>query len=164
MKIWPSKKQWNSWHLPAKYSLIGLVMGAVALFLTIFIPLLLRETDSSQSNKPPRHITINPKTLTSPIHAQTKYLVEQMTQRLVQEKINPWLFMQDKEVSVTLHNGHSYSYHGFKFSGSTAEVFWNTLIDPFLEEHVLEMLDKVGGNAKRTTLIRPCLLKKQPHS
>ena len=41
MVLWPSKKQWNSWTLPSKYTFIGvilgLVLGIVAITLTIVL-------------------------------------------------------------------------------------------------------------------------------
>lgn len=36
MDLWPSKKQWKSWTLPSKYTVIGVFIGIVAIIITSF--------------------------------------------------------------------------------------------------------------------------------
>lgn len=42
-KLWPTKKQWQSWSIPSKHTLVGLVIGVVGTSLTFIfgIPILM---------------------------------------------------------------------------------------------------------------------------
>jgi len=40
MSLWPSQKQWKSWTLPSKLTAIGVLVGLVAILLTILISVI----------------------------------------------------------------------------------------------------------------------------
>ncbi len=50
-----------------------------------------------------------------------------------------------KMKSITLHDGRTCHYRGVKYEGSPVLVFWDALIDPFLEDEVRNILDSVGN-------------------
>ena len=93
---------------------------------------------------PPREITINSETGRTDIFPWTKSNIDQRTNRLLTEKIDPWrMFNTGKMNPITLHNGKTYTHPGAKFDGSVQLVFW-ALIDPFLKDEIRNTLDSIG--------------------
>lgn len=100
-----------------------------------------------------REVTIDPNTGRSDLYARSKARVDKTTDYLIKEKVNPWLFMQPgSKTTITLHDGRMYSYAGLEFSGSVRDLFWQSFIDPFLEDAVQQVLDEVGKECQSNRL------------
>jgi len=46
---------------------------------------------------------------------------------------------------IALHDGRTCRYSGVKYEGTPVLVFWEALIDPFLEDEIRSVLDSVGN-------------------
>ena len=51
-------------------------------------------------------------------------------------------------MTITLHNGRTCNYSGVAYAGSVVIVFWESLIEPFLEEDIQGVLDEVGTECR----------------
>jgi len=76
----------------------------------------------------------------SPLYHKLKKTVDDECQRLITEKINPWLNLK-VGLKVKKHNGKIISYGGVEFDGSPQNTFWGGFMEPFLEEFILRTLD-----------------------
>ncbi len=75
----------------------------------------------------------------SPAYSFIKERVELEFERLEREKVTPWaFFLTDKGVSLTAFFGKRVSYTGggLQFDDSPREYFWNSFIQPFLNDIV----------------------------
>ena len=92
-----------------------------------------------------RYVSRDPNTHRTPIHARTKARIDQRIEYLISQKIDPWLMMHTGKMKpITLHDGRTCRYSGVKYTGTPVLVFWEALIDPFLEDEVRNILDAVG--------------------
>ena len=92
-----------------------------------------------------RHVSRDPDTQQTPLHARTKARVDQRVDYLISKKIDPWLMLPSgKMKTITLHDGRTVNYSGFKYEGSPVTVFWGDLIEPFLKDEIRGILDEVG--------------------
>lgn len=93
-----------------------------------------------------RVMTRDPNTQRTPIYLRTKALVDQRTDFLIRQKIDPWLMIHTGKMRpITLHDGRTCHYSGVRYEGSPVLVFWEGLIDPFLEDEIRHVLDSVGN-------------------
>lgn len=93
-----------------------------------------------------RHLSRDPNSNRTPIYARTKARVDQRKEHLIRQKIDPWLMMPTgKMQAITLHDGRTCRYSGVKYEGAPVLIFWEALIDPFLEDEVRSILDSVGN-------------------
>jgi hypothetical protein len=96
-------------------------------------------------NKPPRYVSRDPNTMQTPIYPRTKARVDERAKYLISQKIDPWLMMPTgKMQAITLHDGRTCRYSGVEYSGTPILVFWDALIDPFLEDEIRNVLDSIG--------------------
>lgn len=96
-------------------------------------------------NKQVRHIVRDQKTNRTPIYARTKARVDERTKCLIDQKIDPWLMMPSGKMKpITLHDGRTLHYSGVEYEGSPVLVFWEALIDRFLEDEIRNLLDEIG--------------------
>lgn len=97
-------------------------------------------------NNPTRYVSRDPNTQQTPIYVRTKARVDQRIEYLFTQKINPWLMMPSGKMKpIALHDGRTCHYSGVKYEGSPVLVFWESLIDPFLEDEIRNILDSVGN-------------------
>jgi hypothetical protein len=68
--------------------------------------------------------------------------VDDATEKLIQYKLNPWVFFNSKGIDITDHYGKHLSISGVEYSGSAVEVFWGGYIDKFIEELVFTLVDR----------------------
>lgn len=98
-----------------------------------------------ERNSQPRRLSFDPNTGRTPIYDRTRVRVEKRSESLIKEKIDPWLLMRGSKTTITLHNGRTYGFYGLEYSGSVVIVFWEGLIEPFLEDAIQEIFDEVGA-------------------
>lgn len=97
------------------------------------------------NNNPARQVSRDPDTHRTPLYVRTKALIDQRTQYLITEKVDPWLMIHTGKMKpIVLHSGQTCRYSGIKYEGSPKLVFWESLIEPFLEEEIRDILDSVG--------------------
>lgn len=100
-------------------------------------------------SQPALGLSVDPNTHRTALFVRTKGRVDERTDRLIREKVHPWLFMTPgSKVTVTLHNARAYTYSGSEFEGTPRDIFWKDLIDPFLEEAAQQVLDEVGKECR----------------
>lgn len=122
---------------------VGIVVGTILAALCTYGAFYYgRIADAN----PPRLMSRDPNSHQTPIHARTKARVDQRTEHLIRQKIDPWLMMPTgKMQSITLHDGRTCQYRGVKYDGTPVLVFWDALIDPFLRDEIRGILDSVGN-------------------
>lgn len=95
---------------------------------------------------PTRHVSRDPNTNRTPIYPRTKALVDQRIEYLISQKIDPWLMIHTGKMKpVILHDGRTCQYIGVMYEGTPVLVFWEALIDPFLEDEIRNIFDSVGN-------------------
>ena len=62
--------------------------------------------------------------------------------RLIELQIDPWIFYNSKGISIKKFDGKYISQSGCKFSGTPRQVFWNSYIEPYIEDVVKRMIEE----------------------
>lgn len=137
---------WNAREHPALLFLGFIVV--IGPLLWLLYGLLSREEKPTVGEQQIRYLSPDPNTHTTDLYPRTKAKIDQQRDYLLREKVDPWLFMGSKEMTITLHDGSRYGYYGLEYGGSVAMFFWKQLIDPFLEEAIQKLLDDVGKECR----------------
>jgi hypothetical protein len=123
---------------------LALTAGVIANIEKILDAVFPNRTPNNQTKTPIRQVSFDPNTQRTTLYSRTRSRVDKRIEYLIKEKIDLWLLMQSTKTTITLHNGRSYGFYPFEYSGSVVNVFWGSLIEPFLEEGIQEIFDKVG--------------------
>lgn len=149
-------------ELVASYPLWVKIVAAMLQFSVVVLLIVCKPASMEQTTKADhprnsmRDASIDPNTCKTALFTRTKTRVDRMTDHLIKEKVNPWLFMfPGSKVTITLHDGHAYSYAGLEFAHSVSDVFWKSFIDPFVEDALQQILDDVGKECQSNG-IDPC--------
>lgn len=129
-----------------QYPMAARVVVWVCFIVSIGVLLFVPRT-SAPKNAPNliRSVSKDPHTDKTQIHPRTKALVDQRVKHLISQKIDPWLmFHTDRMKLVSLHSGQNCQYKDVRYEGTPEFVFWDSLIDPFLEDEIRSILDSVG--------------------
>lgn len=111
------------------------------------------DADKASTHQESRHITRDPNTHHTPIYPRTKALVDQRMEFLISQKVDPWLMIHTgKMKAIALHGGRTCQYSGVRYEGSPVLVFWEALIDPFLEDEIRHVLDSVGNECVKNKI------------
>jgi hypothetical protein len=80
----------------------------------------------------------------TPLYARTKKRVYDICERIEEEKLNPWRFINiDKMRPITMHNGKVISIKGVLYEGSPRLVFWSDdFIPPFIEDAIVQVFNE----------------------
>ncbi len=70
--------------------------------------------------------------------------VKKWGDKLIADKINPWIFLIANGVKVTRYDESLITYQGVGFEGSPRTVFWEGFIEPFLRHGISEWLDSIA--------------------
>ena len=117
----------------------------IATGVLVFVP---RTFAPKKDSNPIRYVSIDPNTHKTQIYPRTKALVDQRREHLINEKVDPWLMIHTGKMRpIKLHDGRTCQYtgDGISYAGPPALVFWEALIDPFLEDEIRHVLDSVGN-------------------
>jgi len=78
------------------------------------------------------------------LYPRTKKRVYDISERIEEEKLNPWRFINiDRMSPVTMHDGRVISYKGVMFTGAPRLIFWSDdFIPPFIEDAIVQVFDK----------------------
>ena len=90
----------------------------------------------------------------TPLYSRTKKRVYDICDRIEEEKLNPWLFINiDKMHPVTRHDGRIISYKGVLFSGAPRLVFWSDdFIPPFIEDAIVQVFNETIEECHKNNL------------
>ena len=55
-------------------------------------------------------------------------------------------------MKITRHDGSTFAPGDLVYGGSVVRVFWEALIEPFLEEDIQEVLDEVGTECRNNDI------------
>ncbi|TOL77222.1 hypothetical protein CGH89_25185, partial [Vibrio parahaemolyticus] len=67
------------------------------------------------------------------------------TQKKLVDMVVKWSFISvGPPFETQKYDGTPIRYQGIKFAGSPQQVFWCGYIEPYLENHSLEILEQVG--------------------
>jgi hypothetical protein len=90
---------------------------------------------------------------TTPLYAKTKQKIEDFYVDIERNKLTPWAFLRTgKMQEVKDYYGRSIRYQGVEFEGSPSIVFWEGFIEPFLEHGIIDILEQVADEAKKSNL------------
>jgi hypothetical protein len=100
--------------------------------------------------------------MASEVYSLTNKLVSETQKKLV-DMVVKWSFISvGPPFETQKYDGTPIRYQGIKFAGSPQQVFWCGYIEPYLENHSLEILEQVGKTAydcgvSIDTAIQECL-------
>ena len=124
------------------------VIAIVAFLLSKYNPYAkVQKADIVDSNST-RHVSRDPNTQRTALYSRTKSRVEKREEYLIKEKIEPWLFLSTGKMKITRHDGSTFAPGDLAYGGSVVRVFWEALIEPFLEEDIQAVLDEVGTECR----------------
>jgi hypothetical protein len=63
--------------------------------------------------------------------------VEEVTQALLKNTVNPWIFFRSHGVHIKKVDGSSIDISGVEYSGSVETVFWEGFIDAYIKKEVV---------------------------
>lgn len=147
--VWLWKNGWSC----RKYIVVAFfAFIAIPLFWIIMSSLvegyLSRDEPQSGTVRETRYLSPDPNTHRTGLYPKTKAKIDKKAEYLIREKIDPWLTMGSTKTTITLHDGRTYGYYGVEYGGSVVKLFWERLIDPFLEDAIQEVLDDVGKECR----------------
>lgn len=83
----------------------------------------------------------------SPLYKRTYKAVQDIDEKLT-KLIHRWRFLNaGPPMKVTAYDGTEICYQGVAFKGSPVQVFWNGFIEPFIENHAIEVLEQTSALA-----------------
>jgi hypothetical protein len=106
------------------------------------------ESAGNQMTRPVRQVSYDPNTNRTPLYSRTKSRVDKRAEYLIEKKIEPWLLISTGKMKITRHDGSTFAPGEVVYSGSVVNVFWNRIIEPFLEEDIQEVFDEVGAECR----------------
>lgn len=85
--------------------------------------------------------------MASEVYPLTSKLVSETQKKLI-DMVVKWSFISvGPPFETQKYDGAPIKYQGIKFAGSPQQVFWCGYIEPYLENHSLEILEQVGESA-----------------
>ncbi len=90
----------------------------------------------------------------TPLYARTKKRVYDISERIEEEKINPWRFINiGKMRPVTRHDGKIIPCKGVMFTGAPRLIFWSDdFIPPFIEDAIVQVFDETIEECHKSNL------------
>jgi len=94
----------------------------------------------------------------SPLNEIIKADVEEVTQTLLKDTIQPWIFFRSHGVHIKKIDGSSISISGVEYSGSAITVFWEGFVDAYIKKRSRELIDSTRLKAvARNILVQDAL-------
>lgn len=86
------------------------------------------------------------------LYPRTRKQVSDLHQA-IRDKLTPWRFFNTgKPVKVTNFAGKQITYEGIEFEGSPRVVFWESFIEPFLENGIVNVLQNTLNECQQANL------------
>jgi hypothetical protein len=104
----------------------------------------------------PKPVTLPERT---PLYAKTEQRIQDFYTDINRNKLTPWSFLRTAKMpEVEDYYGRRIRYQGVEFEGSPRMVFWEGFIEPFLEHGIIDILEQVAEDAKKSNLTpEPCI-------
>ena len=110
------------------------------------------ETNQSLQNEL-KVLQVDPNTGKTALNIRTKDRVDELRDFIINEKIDPWLFIWHKSFKVTKADGSIIDYPGLEYGGSLRAIFWGKdYIDPFLKEGIRKVLDDTSKECQENKI------------
>lgn len=77
----------------------------------------------------------------SPLNEIIKADVEEVTQSLLKDTVEPWIFFRSHGVHIKKVDGSSISISGVEYSGSTITVFWEGFADAHIKKRSRQLIE-----------------------
>jgi hypothetical protein len=77
----------------------------------------------------------------SPLNKIINADVEEVTQVLLKDTVDPWIFFRSHGVHIKKVDGSSIDISGFEYSGSPEIVFWGGFIDAYIKKRSHELIE-----------------------
>ena len=140
---------WQRFHrwIIGMSAALGLILAVLTQGAKILDFVRPNRISNNQAKAPIRQVSVDPNTHRTPLYSRTRSRVDERTEYLIREKIDPWLLISTGLITITLHDGSPFDLKGFAYSGSPARVFWD-LIEPFLKRDIREIFDEVGAECR----------------
>ena len=139
--LWEERwKQRRKWYHDPKW-IIGIIIAVLLGTFSWFVPEWI-------SRSKLKVLPVDPNTGRTPMYYRTRERVEKRSEYLIKEKIDQWLFISTGKMKITRHDGSTFAPGEAVYSGSVVNVFWEGIIQPFLEEDIQEVFDEVGAECR----------------
>ena len=79
----------------------------------------------------------------SPLNEIIKADVEDVTQALLKDTVEPWIFFGSHGVHIKKVDGSSIAISGLEYSGSAVTVFWDGFVDAYIKKRSRELIDSI---------------------
>lgn len=99
----------------------------------------------------------------SPLNEIIKADVEEVTQSLLKDTVEPWIFFRSHGVHIKKVDGSSISISGVEYSGSTITVFWEGFADAHIKKRSRELIEStrlkaIERNVSVQNALQDCLV------
>ena len=103
----------------------------------------------------------------SPLNEIIKADVEEVTQSLLRDTVEPWIFFRSHGVHIKKVDGSSISISGVEYSGSTITVFWEGFADAHIRKRSRELIEStrlkaIERNIPVQNALQDCLAHLRP--
>jgi hypothetical protein len=90
----------------------------------------------------------------TPLYARTKKGVDDFYEKIENEKLNPWIFINTGvNLQITEYNGKVISSEGVTFEGAPRVIFWSDdFIPPFIEDAIIKVFDQTIEECRKNNL------------
>jgi hypothetical protein len=95
----------------------------------------------------------------SPLNEIIKADVEEITQSLLKDTVEPWIFFGSHGIHIKKIDGRSISISGVEYSGSAVTVFWEGFADAYIKKRSRELIE--GAGVTQELGLRVCIVKDQ---
>ena len=94
----------------------------------------------------------------SPLNEIIKADVEDVTQAILKNTVEPWIFFRSHGIHIKKVDGSSISISGVEYSGSSVTVFWEGFVDAYIKKRSLELIESTRLKAvERKILVQNAL-------
>lgn len=99
----------------------------------------------------------------SPLNEIIKADVEEITQSLLKDTVEPWIFFGSHGIHIKKIDGRSISISGVEYSGSAVTVFWEGFADAYIKKRSRELIEStrlkaVDRNIPVENALQDCLV------
>jgi hypothetical protein len=99
----------------------------------------------------------------SPLNEIIKADVEEVTQALLKNTVEPWIFFRSHGVNIKKVDGRSIAISGVEYSGSAVTVFWEGFVDAYIKQRSRELIEStrlkaVARNILVQNALQDCLV------
>jgi hypothetical protein len=89
----------------------------------------------------------------SPLNEIIKADVEEVTQALLKDIVEPWIFFRSHGVHIKKVDGRSISISGVEYSDSAVTIFWDGFVDAHIKKRSRELIESTRLKATMRNIV-----------